>query len=266
MTAPMRCSIDGRAATLTLADPVRRNALGLAMFDAFDAAIDSVAAHATIRTCASDGVDSSPMILRLRGEGPAFCAGFDLAACVSDGGGTMLADFIRRLSALLRRLRRGPWITVAEVHGAALAGGCAVLAACDFVLVARDATLGYPVHRIGVSPAVNAPLLEAAMGAGEARALLLSGDLIDGDEAVRRGLAYRAVDAAQLESTADALVRSLLAKAPIALAATRAWLNHLDGSDRDDRMDRACDASTSLCGGAESEAMLRHFWESRRAE
>ncbi len=249
--APLHWSLDGRRAGITLDDPARRNALGRAMFDGLARALDHLEAGATDR--------AAPLILRIRGHGPAFCAGFDLDACAGDGGQAALGGFITALSAILRRIRRGPWVAIAEVHGPALAGGCALAAACDFVLCADDALLGYPVHRLGVSPAVNAPVVAAHMGHGEARALLLSGECIDGREARRRGLAWRACPGPELAGAVDDLVDRLLLKGPRALAATRRWLNELDGSDRDDLAAGARDASLALCGGDESVRMLREF-------
>lgn len=248
----------GRAVTVTLNDPPRRNALGHAMFDALDAAL------ATAHEWAAAGADQA-LILRLRGAGPSFCAGFDLEACVGDDGQPVLASFLERLSSTVRALRRGPWVIVAEVQGAALAGGCALLSACDFVVVAESAQLGYPVHRIGVSPAVTAPLLSVAMGPGAARALLLSGELISGIEAMRRGLVTHAVADADLGPTVDSLCARLLRSGPVALLATRRWLDQLDDSDENDRFDAALRASLSRCGSDESTQLLSAFWHSRRS-
>jgi methylglutaconyl-CoA hydratase len=250
----IRLEISGRTATVTLTDADRRNAMSAAMFDALESAIAAVARHET------------SVLLRIRGEGPAFCAGFDLGACVVDGGaeGTLLASFIRRLSRLNRAIRRLRQVVVVEVQGAALAGGCAMLSACDFVCVAPDATLGYPVHRIGVSPAVSLPTLMQATG-GAARSLTLGGELIDGRTALRIGLATHCAESAErLPVLVDEIVERLLAKGPHALAATKAWLNELDGSDRDDAFERTAEGSASLCGGAECRAMLTQFWNARK--
>lgn len=238
--------------TIALNDSPRRNALSLAMFDALDAAIGRVAR------------DESTIALVLRGEGAAFCAGFDLGACVEDAG--LLPTFIRRLSALNRSLRRLPQVVIASVHGAAIAGGCAMLSACDFVVVAPDATLGYPVHAIGISPAVTIPSLRLALGDGAARSLLMSGDLINGQEAFRRGLAtHLAQSAASAHEESHALAQSLTKKGAHALRVTKAWLNELDGSLRDSHFDAAAEHSAIAAGENESKSMLQAFWARRRA-
>ena len=220
----LHTTFDASIATISLADPAKRNALGLAMFDAVDQAIACIAADAAIH------------IVLLRGEGSVFCAGFDLAAAVTEP--ELMAVYIERLSRLNRSLRRMPQIVVAAVQGAAIAGGCAILSACDFVFVAEDATLGYPVHRLGVSPAVTIPTLTQAIGAGAARSLLMSGELIDGRQAHQCGLAsHVAADGnAALEAALD-YCRGLTSKGPNALRITKAWLNELDGSLDDSRFD-----------------------------
>lgn len=264
------------ALELLLDDPKRRNALGRGMFSALEQALDEAdraeqrwADPALRRPAVGEGPsDPAPPPLILCGIGPAFCAGFDLEAAVEDprGPGPLLAEFIERLSGLNRRLRRHPTPVIAAVHGAALAGGCALLSACDFVVVAAGASLGYPVHRIGVSPAVTTPTLLPAIGAGAARDLALSGELIDGRRALAIGLATHLVeDASAVLGAARALAASLVAKGPVALRSTKAWLNELDGTSHDEPFERATHVSASLAHGEEARAMLEGFWRSRRA-
>jgi enoyl-CoA hydratase/carnithine racemase len=169
-----------------------------------------------------------------------------------------------RLSRAVRALRSLPVPIVAEVRGTAAAGGCALLAGCDFVVVAPDAQLGYPVHRIGVSPAVTLPALTANAGHGSARRVALGGDMLDGPSAVRAGLAtHCAPDAASLAAMVDALADSLAAKGPEALRATKRWLNELDGSTDEVRHLHAERASAAAAAGDEFAAMLRAFWAAR---
>jgi enoyl-CoA hydratase/carnithine racemase len=139
-----------------------------------------------------------------------------------------------------------------------------LLAGCDFVVVAPDAQLGYPVHRIGVSPAVTVPAFMANAGPGRAREVTVGGAIHDGPSAVRAGLATHC--AATPQSTADEaemLVTSLLAKGPQALRATKRWLNELDGTQDETRFRHAAEASAAAAEGDEFATMLRAFWETR---
>ncbi|MBX3354120.1 MAG: enoyl-CoA hydratase/isomerase family protein [Phycisphaeraceae bacterium] len=243
--------------SLTLNAPAKRNALGTAMFDALEQALAEAAQ--------SVNEDRGASLLRLRGRGNTFCAGFDLTEAAAGDGGEVLAHFLMRLSGVLRALRRGPWIAVAEVRGAALAGGCALLSACDFVVAADDALFGYPVHRLGLSPAVTAPFLSATVGSGAARSLLLSGERIDGAEALRRGLVTHAVAPGEVGAASEHLLAQLGAKGPVALLETKRWLNRLEGSDDDDRCDDAMHASVRCCNHDECTTMLRAAWSARRS-
>jgi methylglutaconyl-CoA hydratase len=243
----VQVDIEPRVATITLDDPERRNALSDGMFTALEGAIAAVEGH------------EHGMVVRLRGRGDAFCAGFDLEACVADE--ELAASFIRRLSGVLRSLRRLRQVVIAEVRGPALAGGCALVSACDFVCVAETAQLGYPVHRIGISPSVSLPTLMASIGGG-ARPFQLLGELVDGRTALAMGLATHC--SADPTADADAFCARLVEKGPRALAATKRWLNELDGSDRDDHFDATAEGSAVLCRGDEARRMLRSFWSRRR--
>lgn len=244
--------------TLTLNNPAMRNALGTNMFDALEDAI------ARARHSAASG---ETIVVVIRSKGSAFCAGFDLAECVRDPA--MLAQFVRRLGAMASALRTMPAVIVAQVQGSALAGGCALVAACDIVCACDSATFGYPVHRIGISPAVNLPTLMATAGFGGARTLALSGEVIDAHHARKLGLVHLvARDESALEEAVAALVGALLAKGPEALRATKKWLNEIDGTSPTgflgSRANDAIEATAELCEGSEAIALLNDFWSRRK--
>lgn len=244
-------SADSGFATIALNDPERRNALSLAMFDALDAAMTRLALRDDVRA------------VILRGEGPVFCAGFDLAGCVDDP--ELLPALIMRLSASLRRIRRMPQPVIAQVHGAAIAGGCALLSACDFVFAASTAQLGYPVHAIGISPAVTIPTLRLTLGDGAARSLLISGELVTGAQAHERGLVTHLADSeGALSDHAQRLAAALASKGPRALCVTKAWLNTLDGSDDEATFDGPDNDSAQAARHNEARNMLANFWTARR--
>lgn len=248
----------GRVGRIDLRDPERRNALDVAALSALRDAIATL------------GADPACDAIVLAGEGSAFCAGFDLASCVEEP--RRVEDLLALLSQSIASLRSVDVPVVARVQGAALAGGCALLTACDFVVVARDAQLGYPVHRIGISPAVSAVSLMSRMG-GNARALMMSNDLVDGTTAHALGLATHCVEPEALDGEVDALVTRLLAKGPVAMRATKRWIRSIEeqmpgdlGSTaaRDqDAIARTRDASVALASGDEFATMLREFWSAR---
>ena len=241
-------TFDSTVATISLNDPARRNALSLAMFDALDASLRELTAR-----------DQTSVVI-LRGQGNSFCAGFDLGAVLNDP--PLMATYIRRLSAVNRSLRRLPHVVIAAAQGAAIAGGCALLTACDLVIVSRQTKLGYPVHRLGVSPAVTIPTLQQMIGSGPARALLMSGELIDGSTAHRLGLASHLVDLDdQVVDRATELARTIARHGPNSIRMTKHWLNELDGSLNDSVFNAPAEASTKLVEGDEAKSLLRKVWQ-----
>jgi enoyl-CoA hydratase/carnithine racemase len=181
-----------------------------------------------------------------------------MKACV--GNLPLLEQYILRLTALIRTLRRIPAPVVVAAHGAAIAGGCAILTGCDFTIGSQVAKYGYPVHQIGISPAVTIPTLFQKLGEGRARTLVLSGEIIDGSDAYAIGLLSHLEETdEQAIVTANELAEALAQKPPIALRATKRWLNELDGSLDDERFDKPANQSASDLG-EETEKMLNQLW------
>ncbi len=237
-------------ATIVLNDPKRRNAMSIAMFDALDEALDNVAPRNDVH------------VLLLHGNGKAFCSGFELGAAVDDPA--LMKQYIDRLSATIRSLRRLPQVVVAAVHGAAIAGGCAMVSACDIVIASATAKFGYPVHKLGVSPAVNITTLQQAIGPGAARSLLMGGELIDGTTAHRQGLVHHLTDDDEaVLAKAISMCQQLTEQSPQALRVTKRWLNELDGSFDDDLFDGPRDGSAELADSDEARGRLREFWSKR---
>lgn len=243
---------DDGVRVITLDRPDKRNAMTPEMF-------------ARLREAVGEIGDSRALVLT--GEGPVFCGGFDLKLCL-DRPGTM-RTLLTELSALILELRSLDIPVVIAAHGAALAGGCALLGGADYVVTNDDAKLGYPVVRLGVSPAVSAPFLRQMIGNGRARTRLLQGDLLTGKEAARLGLAHECLARAEdVPPRAMEVARSLAAKPGIGVAATKRWLREIDdagsmagtlepsrGIVRIARL--ALDASLSIEGRTEERDRLR---------
>lgn len=199
--------------------------------------------------------DPSCRVVLLRGEGPVFCAGFDLALCLEDPD--QLARMLTALSHAARTLRRLTKPVVIAAHGGAIAGGCALLGGADLVITNTAAKLGYPVVKLGISPAVTAPLLNHSITGRAVRERLLDPELITGERALALGLVDRCVDTID-----DVLPRAqidaakLAEKPPRAMAVTRAWLSEIEGSDLDAHLDMALASSLSLVNSAEQRELL----------
>jgi methylglutaconyl-CoA hydratase len=117
-----------------------------------------------------------------------------------------------------------PKPTIAAVNGAAVAGGAGLVTVCDLALAAPEARLGYPEVRRGLVAAMVMPHLLRHVGERTARYLLLTGDLINAEEAARTGLVNAVVARPKLLEQAHQWARSLAEGGPNALTATKSLL------------------------------------------
>jgi methylglutaconyl-CoA hydratase len=214
-----------------------------------------------VRAAEQCNVDDDVRAIVLRGEGRVFCAGFDLDLCRDDQ--SVLPALLRELSAAVRALRRARIPVVCAAHGGAIAGGCALLGGADIVVTDMRAKLGYPVTRLGISPAVTTPALCANVTGSGARRLLLAPSLVDGEAAQRLGMAHLVVETPEDVTARAQIEAGKLARKPTSgLQATKAWMNTLDGTADDHPFDRALEVSLSLSGGEEERELLARFWSS----
>ena len=173
---------DGPSTTvLTLNRPEKRNALNMALMKELCAAVEKTSR------------DKSQRVLVLKGMGPVFCAGLDLEEASKPG---KVDAGARMVAKTLLAIHGSPLVTVAIVHGAALAGGAGLMSACDFVLVEEDAKIGYPETRRGLVAALVMTFLRRQLRERDVRELLLTGESIMSHKALEIGLINRIVPAA----------------------------------------------------------------------
>ncbi|OAI45075.1 enoyl-CoA hydratase [Planctomycetaceae bacterium SCGC AG-212-F19] len=210
-------SVQPPAAIVTLNRPDRRNAISR----------DLIAAATVAFQKARD--DAGVRVVILTGAGKAFCAGMDLAELteslqnVNEAG--KVWDDAQHLSGLYQLIYTLPKPTIAAVNGAAVAGGAGFVTVCDLALAVPEAKFGYPEVRRGLVAAMVMPHLLRHVGERCARYLLLTGDLIDAEEARRTGLINDVVPSADhLLERSMALAKSLAEGGPNALTLTKALL------------------------------------------
>src|ERR1035438_5851215 len=178
--ATVALSFDGPIATLTLSRPDKRNAISYELIEELHHALHEVQ-------------KSQACVLILTGAGAAFCSGMDLDNLREITRHTEeenLADS-GRMAHMFRTLYDFPKVTIAAVNGAAIAGGCGLATLCDFTLASAEAKFGYTEVRIGFVPAIVSTFLLRQVGDKRARDLLLTGRVIDAEEALGLGLVNR---------------------------------------------------------------------------
>ncbi|HZV05940.1 MAG TPA: enoyl-CoA hydratase-related protein [Gemmataceae bacterium] len=206
------------AVVLTLNRPDRRNALSRGLIDAltetFGRARDDAAARCVVLT----------------GAGNAFCAGMDLAELqesLESGKGkpAPVWDDALRLAKLYDLIYTLPKPTIAAVNGAAVAGGAGLVSVCDLAVASPQARFGYPEVRRGLVAAMVMPHLMRHVGERTARYLLLTGELIEAEEANRVGFINAVTPSEQLLTRALAWAHALAEGGPNALARTKELLH-----------------------------------------
>ncbi|WP_119166635.1 enoyl-CoA hydratase/isomerase family protein [Algihabitans albus] len=235
----------GAIALLTLHDPTRRNALSLPMREALHDLLEQAMTDEAVRAIVITGAEGR------------FCAGGDLRS-MENIAPTAARLRLRRAHRLVRLIVRGEKPVIAAIEGDAAGAGLSLAAACDLVLTSEDARFIAAFDRVGLMPDLGALwTVPARTGNSAARRLLLLGEVFDGREAARCGLADKAVAPGQALSEALAVAERLAAGAPLAIAAVKAMLA---------RAPQALDAV--LDSEADNQAVLfssRDFAEGRRA-
>jgi enoyl-CoA hydratase/carnithine racemase len=189
----IRFTAEGQVGTVTLGRaPV--NAIDPAFVAAFHAALD-------------EAWNAAPTVLVIRSTQKCFCAGADLSLIAgffdASDGVVLMEDYVRSLHALFDRIEAFPAVTLAVIGGPALGGGLELALACDLRAVSTRAQVGLPEARVGMIPgAGGTQRLTRLCGPGVSARLILGGEVVDGTEAARLGIAQWAVEAEVLDGFA----------------------------------------------------------------
>ena len=224
---PVLVEIDGRGvATVTLNRPDVNNAYDDEMIAAL---LDGVKTLST---------DDKVRLIVLRGAGKHFQAGANLKWLkrVAGEGPEKNLQASRDTEALVRLLDICPKPTVAVVQGFCVGGATGVIAACDVVIAAADATFAVSEVRWGLIPHPILPQLIAAMGARNVRRYAVTGERFTAEQANIMGLVHEVSLGLQLERTAQRTIEAILRNGPLAMAATKAKTLELAGAAVDDAL------------------------------
>jgi len=179
----IRFKVEDRVARITFARPPL-NVLNIAMMREITKALSESAQREVVA-----------IVFDADKECRAFSAGVAIEEHVQETIYQMLDSF----HAIFRQLEQIAKPSIALVDGAALGGGCELVAACDIVIASDRSRFGQPEIKLGVFPPVAAVLLPLVIGEKRARELILTGEIIDATEASRLGLCNHVVPAAHLE-------------------------------------------------------------------
>ena len=217
MSETVLLRVEDGVAWITLNRPERLNAFAGTMRDDLHDAIAAADERADVR------------VLVITGAGRGFCAGADLEATSALAAAGDDAGFERLVEAGMRvvtRLYAVEKPVIAAVNGPAAGAGASLALACDVRVASERASFSVGFNRIGLHPDWGATyFLPRLVGAGRARELVLTGRVVDADEAYRIGIFQRVAAADAFEAEVAALARELAGKPPIALAAAKRSLS-----------------------------------------
>ncbi|HCP92310.1 MAG TPA: enoyl-CoA hydratase/isomerase family protein [Spartobacteria bacterium] len=233
---------------MTLNRPERRNALTIELLTELNAAIK----------VASD--EPHERVLILRGAGAAFCTGLDLKEAADERKAHATADMVAKTLITLSQTRL---ITIAAVHGAAVAGGAGIMSACDFVVAAERTKIGYPEVRRGLVAGLVMTFLRRQVGERNMRELVLGSELIDAERAREIGLVNRVVAKDDLMSEAQKFADSVLQGAPGALTQTKKLIEELWSTSVQEDVDLALKHHLQARESAEAREGIAAFNEKR---
>jgi enoyl-CoA hydratase len=241
---------EGRA-TITLNDPERRNPM-------------STVVMGDLVQCTRQALDDPEVkVLVYTGAGDkAFSAGGDLSGGFVDDP---LGQHSQRgaLADLFRLMARGGKPTVARVNGHALAGGFGLAVACDITVCVDDAKLGTTEVKVGLWPMMISAVLLRAMPRKAVLELMLTGRLIDANEALRLGAVSRVVSRGELDSVVDEIVGTLLSSSPTTYMIGRDSLAAIADLDFDVALDRLQTGLTEIALSEDVGEGIAAFLEKR---
>ena len=213
------------------------------------------------------GARDDVRVIVLGGNGKSFCAGADLnwmKRMVHYSREENLED-ARVLARMFHAIAKCPKPVIARVHGAALGGGCGLVAACDIGIAVESVQFGFTEVKLGIVPAVISPLVIARIGPGRAREYFITGERFLAAVASEIGLIQHVV---AHEPALDALIESkisqILTSAPGAVAAAKELVFGVTALALESSVEFTADAIARARAGEEGQAGMTAFLERRK--
>jgi len=165
-----------------------------------------------------------------------------------------------------RLLETKPKASIAAINGFALGGGCELALACDLRYAATTAKLGQPEVNLGIFPGWGGTQrLARVCGLGIAKDLILTGRVVDSDEALRIGLVNGVFEPAELMEKTLEVARTIASKGPLAISAAKAAINHALQGDHVENLEAEADAFGELFSSEDAREGMTAFVEKRDA-
>ena len=216
----LRYDVQDGIATVTLDRPEKNNAISMEMRADFRTLADELYANDSVR------------VAIITGGGKAFSVGADVSTFETDWNTPVFRANTRLLTNFFNELEALEKPVIAAINGTCVGGGLELAMACDLRVAARSARFGLPENNLGLIPGVGGcSRLVKLVGFGRAKELVLTGEIITAEDALRHGLVNRVVDDAAMLAEARALAERLRGKAPQALGIAKRVLQNCVSAD-----------------------------------
>lgn len=242
---------DDHIGTITLNRPEHLNTFSSALAFDLDHALLELDSDANIR------------VILIKGAGRGFSAGIDVNEMF--GKTTMEhREWVHNMEKPLITVTELKKPVIAQVHGPAVANGTGLVAASDLAIASDDARFGLTAIKIGLS--CLGPVIPVIRLVGQKRALdlLLGGDLIGAEEALKIGLLNKVVPRAELEKECLALAQKLANKSPVAMQISKSAFYSVAGLDYRQAFEYMNEAFARLCSTEDAQNGVRAFLEKRQ--
>jgi enoyl-CoA hydratase/carnithine racemase len=196
----------GGIATLTLNRPAQFNSLSVALVAELQRELDAIARDPAVR------------VVVIGGAGKAFCAGHDLKEMRSDSRKEFQQQIFRQCGRMMMTLTGMPQPVIARVHGIATAAGCQLVAMCDLAVAVERARFAVSGINLGLFCSTPGVALARNLSRKQAFEMLVTGDFIDAQAALARGLINRVVPEEELDVEVERLAAAIVSKPPVAVA------------------------------------------------
>jgi len=202
----------------------------------------------------------------IKGAGRAFCAGIDLNEFnkMASRSTLEIRDWIKLMDAHNITIANLGKPVIAAVHGAAVANGCGLAAACDLTVASEDAHFGTTAINVGLYCFGPSAPVSRCLGKKRSLELLLTGDIIDAEEAHRIGLVNKVVPFEKLEESAMNVAQKLASKSPVALQMGKTSFYKMLDMGYNEAATYLADEFTTLCSTEDAKEGVSAFLNKRQ--
>ena len=204
------------------------------------------------------GRDNEVRVVVLSGAGKAWIVGADIEEMATLNPHTA-ETFISHLHNAMLSIRNLPVPVIANIHGYALGAGMELASACDLRIASDDARFGMPEVQVGLPSVIEASLLPGLMGAGRARRLMLTGEVINANQAFEWGFVEEVVAPDDLDNAVNDVLENICRAGPIAVRQQKRLLRQWEGMTRDAAAESSVAAFARAFHGDEPTKLLSAF-------